>query len=172
MKVIKTFSICTINSTIRPKICEVLDSEDGSTFTWPGAQLLAAYLAAHPAEIHQRVILEVGAGTGLPSIVSCLCGGKHVFATDREGEHEIYDLLNITIAMNNLQTRCSALPLPWGLTMEQLLPLFDQTIDVIIGADVFYNPENFDKIISTIACFMEINPYAAFLTTYQERRYC
>ncbi|KAL6476286.1 hypothetical protein MHYP_G00147850 [Metynnis hypsauchen] len=40
---------------------------------------------------------------------------------------------------------------------------------VILGSDVFYEPEDFEDVLVTISFLLKRNPYAQFWTTYQER---
>jgi hypothetical protein len=45
-----------------------------NVFTWPSALVLGAYLACHPEICKENVIVEIGCGTAVPSLVAALQG--------------------------------------------------------------------------------------------------
>ena len=49
---------------------------------WNTARTLSDYLLRHPSLVRGRRVLELGAGAGLPSIVSALAGAERVTITD------------------------------------------------------------------------------------------
>ena len=53
---------------------------------YPSAVVLADYIYRHPAVVHGKVCVELGAGLGLASIVAVLAGAKRVYVTDGNGE--------------------------------------------------------------------------------------
>ncbi|KAK9406846.1 methyltransferase-like 23 [Crotalus adamanteus] len=57
--------------------------------------------------------------------------------------------------------------LTWGHVSPSLLTL--APVDLILGSDVFFEPEDFEDVISTVHYLMEKNPHAQFWTTYQVR---
>ncbi|KAL8163157.1 UNVERIFIED_CONTAM: Methyltransferase-like protein 23 [Gekko kuhli] len=42
-------------------------------------------------------------------------------------------------------------------------------VDIILASDVFFEPEDFEDVISTVHYLMEKNPHAQFWTTHQVR---
>ncbi|KAG0311455.1 Methyltransferase-like protein 21A, partial [Dissophora globulifera] len=63
-----------------------LDQNTGNV-VWDGAYLMAKYLESHVKDLQDKTCLELGAGTGLVSIVAWLLGARHVLATDLAGAH-------------------------------------------------------------------------------------
>ncbi|KFW84264.1 Methyltransferase-like 23, partial [Manacus vitellinus] len=57
--------------------------------------------------------------------------------------------------------------LTWGRVSPELLAL--APVDVILGSDVFFDPKDFEDILTTIYFLLEKNPHAQFWTTYQVR---
>ncbi|KAI9202930.1 uncharacterized protein BJ171DRAFT_511319 [Polychytrium aggregatum] len=68
---------------------------------WVGALVLADYILANASLFHNQTVLELGAGTGLVSIVSAVVGAKEVFSTDL-GEHGILDLIALNAEANSV----------------------------------------------------------------------
>lgn len=87
---------------VRSKLHEYFTADSGSIFTWPCALVLAAYLTANPMYVRNKVVLELGAGNALPSIVAVKLGAKQVFITEREGEEMISENIKDTVAENSV----------------------------------------------------------------------
>ena len=101
---------------LSPKVIELIDERD-SLFVWDSARLLSAYLATNRSLFQQRrcVVLELGAGLGLPSIVAAMLGAKSVYITERAEEHTTLDNIRKIIEINKVDDRCRAYPLTWGV---------------------------------------------------------
>ncbi|KAI8598744.1 hypothetical protein EDD21DRAFT_381655 [Dissophora ornata] len=63
-----------------------IDQNTGNV-VWDGAYLMSKYLESHIKDLQGKTCLELGAGTGLVSIVAWLLGASNVLATDLEGPH-------------------------------------------------------------------------------------
>ncbi|KAF9920509.1 Methyltransferase-like protein 21A [Linnemannia zychae] len=63
-----------------------IDQNTGNV-VWDGAYLMAKFLESHIGKLHGKSCLELGAGTGLVSIVAWLLGASQVLATDLPGPH-------------------------------------------------------------------------------------
>ena len=102
---------------------------------WPASVVLCRWLAGHPADVEGRRVLELGAGTGLPSL---LCATKlnaqHVVATD--ATQAVVDRLRAALAGAGAACRHEALCLPWE--DSELLLAAAGTIDTVLLADVIY----------------------------------
>ena len=168
----KLLHIAKAKHTVEVRLKELLDSSDYAIFTWPSALLLAAFFVANPSIVHDRRIIELGAGTALPSVICGKLGAKKVIATERGEQTEMLQVIEEEFQLNQVDCICHSRPLTWGM-----LPLPTEsheiekdTFDVIIGADVFYSSEDFDRLLLTVLHFFIINPKCVFYTTYQERR--
>ncbi|ETN72809.1 hypothetical protein NECAME_04416 [Necator americanus] len=105
------------------------------------AIVLSEYLVRNDV-VRGRRVLELGAGTGLPSIVAAKLFARHVTATDQP---IALPLLSKNIKSNLGQDQLSAvtvLPLDWtnAPAGEQL------AFDVILGADLVYNERVFEDL--------------------------
>ncbi|KAF9427993.1 Peptide-methionine (S)-S-oxide reductase [Podila epigama] len=63
-----------------------IDQNTGNV-VWDGAYLMARYLESNIGNLQGKTCLELGAGTGLVSIVAWLLGASFVLATDLPGPH-------------------------------------------------------------------------------------
>ena len=72
------------------------------------------------------------------------------------------------VKLNSLEDKVAVIPLSWGLITTQLLRLKNK-LDWVIGSDLFFDPEVFEKLIFTIKWLLENNPGCQFLCTVQER---
>ena len=59
------------------------------------------------------------------------------------------------------------LGITWGLFLSTLFEI--GPVDLILGSDLFYEPNIFEDILVTVAFLLEKNPQAHFLCVYQER---
>ena len=159
----------------------LLIREDGahslSSFLWPCALAMVAYLHSHPSLVASRRVLELGVGRGLVGAFlarspthSASCRTIHLTDGARNFEEDIRDMLQL----NHIQTgnvaasdppipSVSASRLVWG-DFSPLTRSMVGSIDLILGADVFYERSDYDDIFATVAFFR-----CPFLTAYQHR---
>lgn len=157
----------TDGNVLKPTVLQTYDEiiGSGSNFTWPCSMVMSSFLCSLPSVIEGKSVLEIGAGTGLVSVVAALLGAKSVIVTDRDEPH-ILNSLRTTMIINNVEDVCQICPLLWGKS----LPDFEG-VDILLGADVFYSTEDFDNVLATFSGILKNNPEAVFLCAYQERRY-
>lgn len=119
--------------------------------TWEAALHLATYMHAHCDLIREQTVIELGAGTGLISILSSLLGARHVLSTDGlphvvesiEANIDRNRLLSTLPSTSTLQTRV----LDWSdndpSSLEDALSSQDvlQEYNLILGADITYAPD-------------------------------
>lgn len=78
----KTFKFSDGDNALRVKVSEKLDPSYG-LYTWPASVVLAQYLWHNRHLLIKKDILELGTGTGLPSLVAIMCGNaKSVTLSD------------------------------------------------------------------------------------------
>ncbi|XP_026523318.1 methyltransferase-like protein 23 [Notechis scutatus] len=145
-------------------IPEVLDPRYGM-YVWPCAVVLAQYIWFHRRLLFGKRILEIGAGVSLPGIVAAKCGAE-VILSDNADFSECLDNCRRSCQMNNLSGIC-VIGLTWGHVSPCMLSL--APVDFILGADVLFEPEDFEDVVSTVHYLMERNTHAQFWTTYQVR---
>ncbi|XP_068192426.1 histone-arginine methyltransferase METTL23-like [Antennarius striatus] len=150
--------------TLSVSIPEVLDPQYGM-YVWPCAAVLAQYVWTNRKQLKDKTVLEIGAGVSLPGVVAALCGAKVILS----------DNAQTPMCLENCRRSCDAnglggvavVGLTWGEVSPDLVLL--PALDVILGSDVFYDPQEFESVIVTIAFLLRKNPRAQFWTTYQER---
>lgn len=141
--------------------------------TWDACLRLAYYLSTEgQALVKDRSIIELGAGTGMLSV---LCanhlGAKSVLATD--GLPEIVTSLEQNIALNppveaGLNT-VHAAHFEWSDidTLRQSVELTRDRdwleYDLILGADITYNPEHFGPLVIALVTLLDHNENATIL---------
>ena len=128
---------------------------------WESAEILSNYFASNPKLIRGKTILELGAGTGLVSMVCKFLEAKEVIATDRES---VLHALQSNVELNCPESsKCSdfvdVAVLDW---VEPTL--FDGNIepDVIVGADLVYIEDLFPALIATLQVFASIETHIYF----------
>uniref|UniRef100_A0A4W6DA70 Methyltransferase like 21e n=1 Tax=Lates calcarifer TaxID=8187 RepID=A0A4W6DA70_LATCA len=93
-------------------------------------------------------VIELGAGTGLVTIVSSLLGAK-VTSTDLP---DVMGNLRYNV-MRNTKDRCKYIPLvtelTWGQEVEQRFPRATHCFDYILAADVVYAHPYLDELMDT-----------------------
>mgnify|MGYP006079989801 CR=1 FL=1 len=149
---------------------------DFQIFTWPSALVLSCFLISNGDAVSCKKVIEIGAGNGLPSIVSAKLGATSCLITERD-QQETLNNIRASIDLNEdiPENVCREFPLPWPIedaksqTNDQRSALKD--IDVILGADVLYSGEDFGAVIETISGIMDrsSNENCVFYCTYQER---
>ncbi|XP_061867119.1 histone-arginine methyltransferase METTL23 isoform X2 [Colius striatus] len=146
------------------RIPEALDSRYGM-YVWPCAVVLAQYVWVQRSGLRGKRVLEVGAGVSLPGVLAARCGAA-VILSDSEELPQCLQMCRRSCLMNGLP-HVPVLGLTWGRISPELLSL--TPIDVILGSDVFFDPKDFEDILTTVYFLLEKNPQAQFWTTYQVR---
>ncbi|KAK7932049.1 hypothetical protein PG985_002761 [Apiospora marii] len=131
--------------------------------TWEGALHLAAYLlsAAGQEVIRGKKVLELGAGTGFLSI---LCGkqlaARHVTTTD--GDEGVVETLKDNLALNGLGgQKVQPTRLWWGDDLKGTWvdrECASEPYDVVIGADITYEPVAIRALVSTLRQLFDLRP--------------
>ncbi|XP_012527676.1 methyltransferase-like protein 22 isoform X2 [Monomorium pharaonis] len=118
---------------------------------WRAALLLADYILSHPDLFRNKIILELGSGVGLTSIVASYLA-KEVICTDIN-VGGILKLIERNFLRNRTYIRSSYhieevnfLKLEWSKTLEEKL----QSADVVLAADVIYDDKITDGFVRTL----------------------
>lgn len=99
---------------------------------WPGSLLLAAEVAARPALVAGRSVVELGAGAGLCAMVAARCGALVTTATD--GDDRCLRILKENVASNGLESKVEVGKCFWGRDAPPVG-------DVVLAGDVLYKRE-------------------------------
>ncbi|XP_041898788.1 protein-lysine methyltransferase METTL21C [Corvus kubaryi] len=121
---------------------------------WPGALALSQYLESNQEQFNlkDKKVLEIGAGTGLLSIVACILGA-HVTATDLP---EVLENLSYNISRNtkNLNIhKPEVRKLVWGEGLNEDFPVSTYHYDFILATDVVYHHAALDPLLATMVYF-------------------
>ncbi|KAM4863547.1 protein-lysine methyltransferase METTL21E isoform X2 [Urocitellus parryii] len=106
---------------------------------WPSALVLCYFLETNAKQYNMvdKNVIEIGAGTGLVSIVASLLGAR-VTATDLP---ELLGNLQYNISCNT-KMKCKHLPqvkeLSWGVALDKNFPRASNSFDYVLAADVVY----------------------------------
>ncbi|KAM9366997.1 uncharacterized protein mettl21ca [Symphorus nematophorus] len=131
---------------------EGLDSYAG--MIWPAALALCHYLDTHREQVNlvDKAVLEIGAGTGLVSVVASLLGAW-VTATDLP---VVLNNMRVNLSRNT-RSRCRHTPqvaaLSWGYDLERTYPTSVYHYDYVLAADVVYHHDFLDELLATMKHF-------------------
>ena len=118
---------------------------------WKGSWALATLLNLRRAQLAGKRVLELGSGTGLLGISCALSGASSVVVTDLP---YVLPLIQKNIKSAVVQETVSAFEWDWSNPR----PVFDSHLhfDVIVAADVVYDPEKLDSCSSAIRAAADI----------------
>ncbi|XP_040123373.1 protein-lysine methyltransferase METTL21E isoform X4 [Oryx dammah] len=117
---------------------------------WPSALVLCYFLETNVKQYNlvDKNVIEIGAGTGLVSIVASLLGA-HVTATDLP---ELLGNLQYNISRNT-KMKAKHLPqvkeLSWGVALDENFPRASTNFDYILAADVVYAHPFLEELLIT-----------------------
>jgi predicted nicotinamide N-methyase len=112
---------------------------------WPSAEGLVEYLIQNPELVKDKTVLELGCGSGLPSLVASHLGGK-VLATDYHPDVEEYFLRNC----RHSSIDCRYQRLNWREDRKAI-----GTFDVVIGSDVLYESRHPREVVRGLLKFVK-----------------
>ncbi|XP_061686720.1 protein N-lysine methyltransferase METTL21A isoform X1 [Syngnathoides biaculeatus] len=113
---------------------------------WDAAVVMCMYLELGQVEVKDKVSIELGAGTGLVSIVAALLGAK-VTITDR---NSALDFLSANVKANlpsELWESVAVSELSWGEGLDRYPA---GGFDLVLGADIVYLEATFLPLIQTL----------------------
>ncbi|XP_062866486.1 uncharacterized protein LOC134329221 [Trichomycterus rosablanca] len=136
------------------KVQESFDSH--GAIIWPASLALCRYLDVNreTLDLTDKAVLEIGAGTGLVSIVASLLG-SWVTATDLP---DVLGNLRSNLCRNT-RGRCRYTPqaaaLLWGYNLEQTFPRSVYRYDYVLAADVVYHHDFLAELLATMRHFCQ-----------------
>ena len=141
--------------------------------TWEAAIHLGQYLCAHPRLVNGQRVLELGAGTGFLSILCAKhLAAAHVIASD--GSDDVVNNLPDNIFLNGLQDSgtISPMDLKWGHALtgtEEQEWNGGRNIDLVIGADITYDPSVIPALVGTLEELVASSSMANIVIAATER---
>jgi EEF1A N-terminal glycine/lysine methyltransferase len=137
-------------------------------YLWNAGRLIAAYLETHVSLVQSKTVLELGAGSGLPSLVCAIIGAKQVVVTDYP-DPELIENIRYNIEhcqqltsheQTEIKNRMAAEGFIWGGDPAPLLAHIASAapgsatnpvgFDTLILADLLFNYSEHTKLVSTI----------------------
>ena len=132
---------------------------------WDGSYFISKYLLSDlfPKNTKIKTILELGAGTALPSLVSLIKNDYTVVTTDIP---KLIPMINEIFGLNkinfNKNAKSFVTELSWEkkVDIEKVIKLMDnKPFDVIIGSELVYLDDLFDDLINVIRTFSDNNSF-------------
>lgn len=136
---------------------------------WRGALFMADYVLDNTSKTKDKTVLEVGAGTGITSIILAkFCDPRQVLVTD------IQPMLPL-LSRNLTRSRATkAQPMELDLTIHPnaVIEPFLKDVDIVIGADIIYDNDITDGIVEFLKTLFEQHPKSQRLCLLTiEKRY-
>lgn len=127
--------------------------------TWEAALRLATMLHSPSLVKHivKKNVLELGAGTGLLSLLCANLGAKHVFATDGDPNSIVRLQRSIDRNCFSASGTINAHQYIWGDDGD-LPNIFFDTIDTVVSADVTYDPTGIPDLVASLKTIYSANP--------------
>lgn len=131
---------------------------------WESAPHLIEYLNVHREVVKDRIVLELGAGTGAVGLAAAACGAQSVVLSDAdttatlEGEHGWEERSRIATLGENVRLNgkitaaVHVQPLRWGdhAQIAAIAAGWPGGFGTIVGSDVLYSPRLYDGLAATI----------------------
>ncbi|CAM1509397.1 Fc.00g031360.m01.CDS01 [Cosmosporella sp. VM-42] len=130
--------------------------------TWEAGLHLGTYLCQNASIVKGKRVLELGAGTGLISILCAnFLGSTHVIASD--GADDVINNLPEAFFLNHLQnsSRIKPMELKWGHALmgtEEEKWNGGQPVDVVLGADITYDHRASPALVATLLDLFSLYP--------------
>ena len=123
---------------------------------WPASVLLSKLLSKDnpysnvlDINVQNKLVVELGTGTGLPSIIAAYNGARKVVATDRKDIIEKCTKKNVLATINDVPNLLVE-TLDWDTDGAESLIESHGAPDIIIGADLIYHESAFKPLADTL----------------------
>ena len=123
---------------------------------WKGATALASALEGE--DVAGKTVVELGAGCGLPGLLTAKLGASRVLLTDKDPV--VLEALRLSVAANGLGDVCSVAPLAYGVDAPGA--------DLVLAADALYLTCQVAPLVATISSALA--PSAVCLLAHEPRR--
>ena len=132
---------------------------------WDGSYFISKYLLSNIFNNNKNIktILELGAGTALPSLVSLVKGNFTVVTTDiSKLIPQINEIMEINKNNFNKESKSVVTELSWEKKedIEKVKKYMDnKPFDLVIGSELVYLDDLFDDLINVIRTFSDENTF-------------
>lgn len=139
-------------------------------YLWNAAPTLSNYLEAHSACVTGKDVLELGAASGLPSIVCDKLGARRVVSTDYP-DPDLMQNLARNLAQNECEApRSVAQGYIWGADVAPLLAHAPQGFDLILMSDLIFNHQAHPALLDTVDRCLAARPGTQVLVFFSHHR--
>lgn len=117
---------------------------NGAT-VWDTSLVLGRYLEKHPDLIKDKVVVELGSGTGMLGLIMQKLGAKKVVCTDKEWA--------MPLLTKNTEPQIDAAILEWGNEEQAKVNVLDKLesdIDLIVLSDCIFWPELYESLVASL----------------------
>ncbi len=112
---------------------------------WPAAVALSTFILDNPELIKNKVVLELAAGLGLPSLVASEFASSIIYS---DYDSQAVAFIEDNIVLNGIQNMVAA-EINWTC-----LPA-DLSCDLLLLSDINYDPKEFSVLFELIKTFLE-----------------
>jgi predicted nicotinamide N-methyase len=149
--------------------CNIIIKQDyrigkGGIF-WDGSFFITKYLLNN---ILNKIfinkipnILELGAGTGVPSIASLIRGSNTIITDLPNYIPFLKEIIELNKNNFNIKSNFNILPLDWSKEndIENVKKINNKPFDIIIASELIYLDDLFDDLINVLKTFSDKNTY-------------
>lgn len=129
---------------------------------WRAGMLMSDALLCGAFATAQCHVLELGAGTGLPSITACQVGAARTVVCSDYDEPELVRALTANVRANTLPQSCKVVGHVWGTNADELLEALPggARFDVVLLADCLWDPLSHAALLKTVLATLAFTPAA------------
>ncbi|CAE8612553.1 unnamed protein product [Polarella glacialis] len=123
-------------------------------FVWHGARAMVKLIASSEIDVRGKRVLEMGCGLGVVGLACAIAGASSVLLSDHDTE--LLRACERSAWLNDLQQVIATSRLDWDdSTSSSLLQKDFRPFDVILGADIIYDPKHAISVLGVISRFLD-----------------
>jgi len=127
---------------------------------------MADRVASGVIDVKDKTVIEMGAGTGLPGILSVIKGSKLTVLTDYDDSKLISTLrsnVQKCLPSPNERSRANVIPHIWGQDTEDLLDPSPAGYDLILCADILWDTFSLPSLLHTLTPLLSPTPLSRII---------
>jgi predicted nicotinamide N-methyase len=113
---------------------------------WKSSIVLVSYIKNNKLDLENKVVVEIGAGTGVCGLVASTYNAKSVFITDKDPG--VLEVIQKNIHLNEERFKCKNVKVA-SLNWQDVSQYDNVTepVDIIIGSDLLYSLSMIDSLV-------------------------